>query len=359
MKRRDFLKTLGAGSLAAGGLSGAAGAGAADRYNWKLVTAWPPNFPIFQQGIERFAADVETMSGGRLRISAYAGGELVPPLEVLDAVSKGTVQMGHGTSSYWADRIPAAPLFSAVPFGMTGQETSAWLYSGGGLELWHEIYKPHNLIAFPLGTTGMQMGGWFRKKLTSAADLRGLRMRIPGLGGKVMAKAGAKPVLLSGGEIYSALEKGSIDAAEWVGPFHDMKMGLHRAANYYYYPGWQEPSAALELIVNLRAWASLPADLKLIVQTAAQAANTWMYAQFEAQNPQALRALRDQYGVQVLPFPDAIIKELKRLTKAVMEEESRKDANFKRVHAAYEGFRIRVAPWAAVSDQAYARALAL
>ena len=215
------------------------------KFKWKMVTTWPANFPIFQEGAERFADVVRKMSNNRLDINVYAGGELVPALQVFDAVSQGTVEMGHGSPYYWAGTIPEAQFFSSVPFGMTAKGMNAWLYNGGGLLLWQEMYEPFNLTVFPMGNTGVQMGGWFRKKINSIEDIKGLRMRIPGLGGKVFKKAGGNPVLMAGSEIYTALERGAIDATEWVAPFHDMRLGLDRTAKYYYYPGWHEPGLSL------------------------------------------------------------------------------------------------------------------
>jgi len=360
MKRRDFIKKAAGGTLLAATASTVAPAIAAPkRFNWKLVTAWPPNFPIFQEGVERFAKDIEEMSSRRLRISVYAAGELVPALQTFDAVSQGTVQMGHGAAYYWSGKVPAAQFFTAVPFGMNAQGMNAWLYEGGGLNLWREIYKPFNLVPFPMGNTGVQMGGWFRKEINSIADLKGLKMRIPGLGGKVMAKAGVNPVLLPGGEIYTALERGIIDATEWVGPFHDQRLGLHRAAKNYYYPGWHEPGPVLELTVNSNAWAKLPKEYQLMIKTAAAAANTWMHAEFETKNMQALQELKLNHKVNILEFPDDVIKELKRLTQATLEEEAAKDPSFRQVYQAYKSFSQSNDAWSDISDAAYTKALKL
>ena len=325
-------------------------------YNWKLVTTWPPNFPIFQEGVQRFAQDLKTISNGRLNIKVYAGGELVPPLQAFDAVSQGTVEMSHGAAYYWAGKVPAAQFFTAVPFGMNAQGMNSWLYAGGGLKLWRELYKPYNLVPFPMGNTGVQMGGWFNKKIDSIADLKGLKMRIPGLGGKVFAKAGGTPVLMAGGEIYTALDRGTIDATEWVGPFHDERLGLYRAAKYYYYPGWHEPGPVLELNVNAKAWASLTPDLQKAIETAASASNVWMLAQFEAKNLQALAKLKNEHHVQVYEFPDEVISELRRLSKVVLEEEAAKDADFKRIYQAYEAFAADNDAWGELSEFAYAKA---
>jgi TRAP-type mannitol/chloroaromatic compound transport system substrate-binding protein len=328
-------------------------------YFWKMVTTWPPNFPIFQEGVERFAKQVQTMSNNRLNIKVYAGGELVPPLQTFEAVSQGTVEVGHGAGYYWAGKIPAAQFFTAVPFGMNAQGMNAWLYAGGGIELYQEIYAPHNLVPFPMGNTGVQMGGWFNKKIESVDDLKGLKMRIPGLGGKVFAKAGGTPVLLAGGEIYTALDRGTIDATEWVGPFHDERLGLYRAAKYYYYPGWHEPGPVLELIVNKKAFDSLPKDLQTIIETAAASSNIWMLSQFEAKNLAALKKLKQEHHVEVLPFPDDVMIALHAYTKEVLEEESAKDATFKRVYEHYKAFMDDNDAWNALSEAAYQRARAL
>jgi TRAP-type mannitol/chloroaromatic compound transport system substrate-binding protein len=328
-------------------------------YFWKMVTTWPPNFPIFQEGVERFAKDVQTMSNNRLNIKVYAGGELVPPLQTFEAVSQGTVEVGHGAGYYWAGKIPAAQFFTAVPFGMNAQGMNAWLYAGGGIELYKEVYAPHNLVPFPMGNTGVQMGGWFNKKIESVDDLKGLKMRIPGLGGKVFAKAGGTPVLLPGGEIYTALDRNTIDATEWVGPYHDERLGLYRAAKYYYYPGWHEPGPVLELIVNKKAYDSLPDDLKKIIETAAASANIWMLSQFEANNLAALKRLKQEHNVEVIAFPDDVMKALHAYTKEVLAEESEKDATFKRVYENYQAFMEDNDAWNALSEAAYQKARAL
>ena len=325
-----------------------------------MARTWPPDFAVnFQDGAERFASELREISGGRLNIQVFAGGELVPPLQAFDAVSQGNVQMGHGAAYYWAGRVPAAQFFTAVPFGMNAQGMNAWLYSGGGHALWQEIYAPYNLVPFPMGNTGVQMAGWFRREIESIEDLKGLRMRIPGLGGKVMSKAGVNPVLLAGGEIYTALERRTVDAAEWVGPFHDLRLGLYRAARNYYYPGWQEPGPTMELIVNQKAWDSLPADLQQLVRIAAMASNVRMLSEFEAKNLEALETLKSRFNVNVLELPADVLIELRRLTKETLDEEAAKDATFKRVRDHYQAFMERNDAWNAISESAYARALNL
>ncbi len=294
---------------------------------------------------------------GRLKIKVFAGNELVPPLQTFDAVSQGQVQMGHSAAYYWAGKVPAAQFMSAVPFGMTASGMHAWFYGGGGLQLWQELYKPFNLVPFPVGNTGVQMGGWFNKKIESIEDLKGLKMRIPGLGGKVFAKAGGMPVLLPGSEVYTALERGTIDATEWVGPFHDQRLGLNRAAKYYYYPGWHEPGTSLELIVNQDAWNALPEDLRGLIEVTAMANNQWMYAQFQTSNLNALDELKNQQRIEILRFPQNVLKELHRLSKEAMAEEAEKNPDFKRVYEAYETFRAKNAAWDAISEVAYQKTL--
>ncbi len=322
-------------------------------YRWKMVTTWPPGFPVLQQGAERFADNIKVMSNGRLNIKVYAGGELIPPLQTFDAVSQGTVEMGHGSAYYWAGKVPEAQFFSTVPFGMTARGMNAWLYDGGGLELWREVYKPFHVIPFPLGNTGVQMGGWFNKEINSLADIKGLKMRIPGLGGKVFAKAGGNPILLAGSEVYTALERNTIDATEWIGPYHDQRLGLYRAAKHYYYPGWHEPGTVLELTVNERAWNTLPADLQAIVSNAAQAENVRMLSEMEQKNISALAELQQRKDIQIHRFPDDVLQKLKTLTDETLQEEAAKDPKFKRVYDAYQTFRQQNDAWSDISENAY------
>ncbi|MGR8921899.1 MAG: TRAP transporter substrate-binding protein [Gammaproteobacteria bacterium] len=338
-----------------GGDGGAVAPGAADerRFNWKMVTAWPPNLPINHDAVVRFAEEVGTMSRGRLSIQVFAGGELIPPLQAFDAVSQGSVEMAHAAAYYWAGKVPAAQFLTVVPFGMTQKGAWAWIYGGGGLELWRELYEPFGVIPFPMGNTGIQMGGWFNKKIESIEDLEGLKMRIPGLGGKVLAKAGGNPVLLSAAEIYTALERGTIDATEWVGPLHDQRFGLDRAAKYYYYPGWHEPGTQLELLVNAEAWASLPEDLQRIVEAAAASASLYMYGRSEVENARAFLELKNNGHTEVLEFPREVTDRLAEMTREVMAEEAARDPDFKRVLESYEAFRAGQAEFHAVTERAY------
>lgn len=322
-------------------------------YRWTMLTTWPPGFPVLQEGAERFAQNVKTMSNGRMEIKVYPGGKLVPPLEVFYAVSQGIIEMGHGSAYYWAGKVPEAQFFSTVPFGMTSRGMNAWLYHGGGLELWRDVYKPFHVIPFPLGNTGVQMGGWFNKEINSVDDLNGLKMRIPGLGGKVFAKAGGNPILLAGSEVYTSLERKTIDATEWIGPFHDQRLGLYRAAKHYYYPGWHEPGTVLELTVNERAWQSLPKDLQTIIEQAAQAENVLMLSEMEQKNALALDELLQRDDITVQPFPEEVLSHLKTLTDETLAEEAAKNPKFNRVYQAYQDFRNKDKAWSDISENAY------
>lgn len=323
------------------------------QYKWKLVTAWPPNLPVNHEGVEKFAEDVETMSRGQMTIQVYAAGELVPALQVFDAVSQGTVEMGHAAAYYWAGKLPAAQFMTAVPFGLTARGMWAWLYGEEGLDIWRELYAPFNLVPFPMGNTGTQMGGWFNKKITSAADLEGLKMRIPGLGGKALANAGGNPILLSGGEVYTALERGNIDATEWVGPLHDVRFGLDRAAKYYYYPGWHEPSTQLELIVNKQKWEGLPDHLKTIIDNAATAAGVFIYSRMEVGNAQAFAKLKESGHIDVLPFPQDVLTALHTNAIKALDEEAEGDELFIRTRKAYEVFKKKFDAWDDITEDAY------
>jgi len=354
MKRRDFLKKAGLGAATVAATAVSAPAVLAQKsYRWKMVTTWPPKLPVLQEGAERIAKRIKEMSGGRLEIQVFAGGELVPPLETFQAVSDGTVECGTGASYYWAGKEPATQWFAAVPFGMNAQGMAAWFYSGDGLKLWEETYAPFNVIPRPGGNTGVQMGGWFNKKIDTIDDFKGLKMRIPGLGGKVVAKAGGTVVLLPGGEIFTSLERGVIDATEWVGPYHDLRFGLYQAAKYYYYPGWHEPGTYLEFIFNKKAYESLPKDLQHIVDAACAENDVWALAEFDANNGAALQTLITKHKVQLFRFPDAVLNALRPLAEEVREEEAAKTPMARKVNESFKKFQKIVGTWGTVSEQAY------
>jgi TRAP-type mannitol/chloroaromatic compound transport system substrate-binding protein len=358
MERREFLRGSGAGVAAAGLLATPAWA-QAKTYSWKLVTSWPPKFPIYIDGLERMARLIDQQSGGRMKIQVYGAGELVPAFGVFDAVSQGTVEMGHSFAAFWAGKVPAAQFFASVPFGFNAQQFNTWVTAGDGLKLWEDLYRPHNLVPFPAGNTGVTAAGWFKRKISSAADLKGLKMRITGLGGKVLAKAGGTIVLLAPGEIYTSLERGVVDAAEFIGPVHDVRLGFHNAARHYYWPGWHEPAACNELMINARAWDGLSEDLRAIVRAAVSDYDHWALAQFEAQNAQVLAQLAANPKVEILSLPDDVLRELRKLSRATLEEEAAKDPAVKRVYEAYLQFGARMEPWSKVTEEAYLRALRL
>ena len=344
-----------AGATTGSGVRGQA-VGPTETVAWKLVTTWPKNFPGLGLGPENFARMVNEMSNGRLTIRVYGSGEVVPAFGVFDAVSQGVAEMGHGASYYWTGKIPAAVFFAAVPFGFTAQEINAWLHYGGGLELWQEAYAPFNLIPLAGGNSGVQMGGWFNKEINSVEDLKGLKMRMPGLGGEVLSRAGGTAVTLPGSELYTSLQTGVIDATEWVGPYNDLALGLHQVARYYYYPGWHEPGSNLEFIVNRDDFEALPADLQAIVTTAARATNQDMLDEFTARNNQALQDLINNHGVQLRRFPDDVIVRLHQSSEEALADLAASDPLAKKVYSSYREFLQNVTRYHHISEQAYINA---
>jgi len=354
MKRREFLTRAGTGSLIATGALGFSSPSRANpKYKWKMVTTWPKNFPGLGTGANLLAALITQMSGGRIEVKVYGAKELVPAFEVFNAVSSGNAEMGHGAAYYWKGKSEAAQFFSAVPFGLNGQEMNSWLYHGGGLDLWKELYAEFNLIPAAAGNTGVQMGGWFNREIKSLADLKGLKMRIPGLGGEVLKRAGGTPVSLPGGEIYTSLQSGAIDATEWVGPYNDLAFGFYKVAKFYYYPGWHEPGTTLEAIINKKAYEALPGDLQSIVTNACRVANQDMLAEYTARNNDALQTLVHKHKVNLKPFPDDVLKKLHTLSDDVLTELAAKDKHSARVYASFKAFRKNVTQWHNISELAY------
>ncbi|MCG7953540.1 MAG: TRAP transporter substrate-binding protein [Candidatus Thiodiazotropha endolucinida] len=357
MKRREFIKRAGSGTLAVGaGMAGLRVAEAKPQIKWKMVTTWPKNFPGLGTGANKLAEVINEMSGGRMHVKVYGAKELVPAFEVFYAVSRGTAEIGHGAAYYWKGKSETAQFFSTVPFGMTAQEMNGWLYFGGGLELWQELYKPFGLIPAPGGNTGMQMGGWFNKEINSVGDLKGLKMRIPGLGGEVLKRAGGTPVNLPGGELFTSLQSGAIDATEWVNPYNDLAFGLFKAAKYYYYPGFHEPGTTLEAIINQKAYDALPKDLQSIVINACKIANQEMLAEYTARNPAALKTLVEKHKVDIRVYPGDVLETLRKYSNEVVEELAAKDAFAKKVYDSYMSFLKGSREWGAISDFAYLQA---
>jgi len=354
MDRRKFLKTAGLSALASGAaLTAAPAVHAAKKIKWKMVTAWPKNFPGLGTGANNLAKLINDMSGGRMDVKVYGAGELVPAFEVFDAVSSGTAQMGHASAMYWKGKTEAAQFFSGIPFGLTGQEMTSWLYHGGGLALWIELYDQFNLVPAAAGNSGVQMAGWFNREINSLEDMNGLKMRIPGLGGEVIKRAGGASVNIPGGEIFTSLKSGAIDATEWIGPYNDLAFGFHKAAKYYYYPGWHEPGTVLESMINKKALAELPKDLKNIVQMACRAANADMFAEFTARNASSLEVIKNKQNVQIKRLPDDVLKKLKSLSEDVVAELADKDPMLKKVQNSYAKFRKQAMSWHDVSERAY------
>jgi len=365
ISRKRFFQGLAAGTISLPfllkGISGNSfaqkqknsGLMSAEKYQWKMVTTWPPNFPVLGEVCNLMAEWVYAMSGGRLEIKVYGGGELVPPLESFDAVKDGAADMGHGVAYYWAGKLPAAQFFAAVPFGMNAQQLNAWILCGGGMKLWEELYAPHNLIPMCGGNTGVQMGGWFNREINSIADLKGLKMRMPGLGGKVLEKAGGSPVLLAGGEIYTGLERGVIDATEWIGPYHDYKMGFHQIADYYYVNGWHETGASLEAIFNKERFESLPEDLQEILRSAVLRANHWVLSEFEAKNSIYLKKLVEEEKVQIRTYPEDVLQNLRDYSEETIRELVEKDPQSKIVHDSYTRFFEEIKSWSNISEKQY------
>ena len=326
-----------------------------NKYQWKLVTTWPKNLPGLGAAPENFARYVEEMSDGRLLIRVYGAGEIVPAFEVFDAVSQGVAEMGHGAAYYWKGKIPAAVFYTAVPFGMTAQEINGWLHYGDGLTLWRELYAPFGVIPFAGGSTGVQMAGWFNQELRSADDLKGLKMRIPGLAGEVFDASGGTAVRIAGGEVYTSMQTGVIDAVEWVGPYNDRTLGLNEVAEYYYYPGWHEPGAMLEFTVNEQAFAALPKDLQAIVEYAARAANQSMLDEFTARNNESLRTLLAS-GTKLRALPDDVLQVLYDNSLVALDALVENDPMAQKIAKSYKAFAEDVRAYHEISERAFLNA---
>jgi len=365
LRRREFLT----GGLLTGGLVRAAAAGSSacgsgagagpsvqtsKRVQWRLASSFPSSLDTIYGAAEVLAQRVEAMSEGRFRIRVYQAGEMVPALQVLDGVQKGSVQVGQTGGYYYTGKNPALAFDTCMPFGLTSRQQTAWLMEGGGLELVRGLYADFGVISFPCGNTGAQMGGWFRREIGSLEDLRGLKMRIPGLGGKVMDALGVSVQVLAGGDIYPALERGAIDATEWVGPYDDEKLGFHQVARNYYYPGWWEPGPSLSFLVNLDAWNDLPVAYKEIFQAASAEAATAMQTRYDAKNPPALRRLLEA-GVTLRPFPEDVLRGARDAAEALLEEGAAADAGYREVLQSWRSFRRGAFEWFGTAELAYQR----
>ena len=359
MKRREFLTTAGAAlALSACKRSSTiSGPGISQKkFRWKMVMIVPKTFPIWGPGMIQFAENVKIISRGSLVIDVYGANELVPALGVFDAVKGGSIEMGHSAAYYWDGKLPAAVFFTSIPFGMNANGMNSWLNAGEGQKLWDELYAPQNLKALPCGNTGVQMGGWFRKEINSIDDFKGLKMRMPGLGGKTIKKAGASPVLIPGAEIYTNLATGVIDATEWIGPYHDYIMKFQNVTKYYYSGGWHEPGSVLELLMNKKSWESLTPELKTIVKTCAAQTDRDMFAQWMAKDSEYYQKILDEKKVTVREYPVNVIRPMKKYAAEVLEEVRNSAPLAKKIHDSYKTFQRMYEQYQEVSERAYVRA---
>lgn len=373
MNRREFLQTMATRTAAATAFGLAAGCAAQEagvapqapeavaqdsslpELTWEMPTSWPTALDTIFGGATSFADAVSAMTGGKFKINPRAAGEVAPGLEVLNVVQEGAFPIGHTASYYYVGKSPVTAFGTALPFGLNAQQQNAWLYDGGGLKLMQDAYaKLFNVIQFPAGNTGVQMGGWFRKEINTVADLQGLKMRIPGLGGQVMTRLGVNVQTLPGGEIFQALQTGAIDAAEWVGPYDDEKLGLHKAADFYYYPGWWEPGPTLEVQINLDEWNKLPVVYQEILKSASYVANLTMLARYDSRNNVALQSLLGQ-GVQLRPYSQEILEAAEKASFELYDELAAKDADFKTVYEEWKKFREGIYAWNNINEGGFSR----
>jgi TRAP-type mannitol/chloroaromatic compound transport system substrate-binding protein len=351
MKRRQFLKVAGA-SAAATVIAAPAIAQSMPEIKWRLTSSFPKSLDTIYGAAETFSKAVAEATDNKFQIQVFAAGEIVPGLQAADAVSNGTVEVCHTASYYYFGKDPTFAFGTAIPFGMNQRMLDAWNYMGGGLELMNDFYKKFNIYAIPAGNTGAQMGGWFRKEIKSVDDLKGLKMRIGGFAGRVMAKLGVVPQQLAGGDIYPALEKGTLDACEWVGPYDDEKLGFQKVAPYYYYPGWWEGGPMLHNFINIAKWNELPKSYQSIVNSASQVANTWMMAKYDAQNPGALKRLVAG-GAKLQPFSQPIMDASWKAALEVYDETNKTNADFKKVYDSYMAFRNDQYLWWSVAEYSF------
>jgi len=351
MKRRQFLKQAGLG-LAAGGVAAPAIAQSLPQIRWRMASSFPKSLDTLYGTAEQIGSRVSRMTDGRFEIRVFAAGEIVPPLQVLDAVQNGTVECGQSASYYYVGKDPAFAFDTALPFGMNCRQQNAWVYYGGGLELLRALFRSHNIINFPAGNTGTQMAGWYRKEIKTVADLKGLKMRVAGLAGQILAKLGVVPQQIGGADIYPALEKGTIDAAEWVGPYDDEKLGFHKVAKYYYYPGWWEGSAMLSIYVNIKQWEALPKSYQEALEVACAEANIHMVAKYDAKNTEALRRLVAG-GAQLRQFPRPVMEACYKVAQDLYGELATKSPEFKKIYGPWNTFRESQYLWFRVAENTF------
>ncbi|MEJ7670079.1 MAG: TRAP transporter substrate-binding protein [Casimicrobiaceae bacterium] len=351
MERRSFIKHTGlAGILAAG--TAPAFAQSSPAVKWRLASSFPKSLDTIFGAAEVISRRCAAATGGRFDVQVFASGEVVPGLQVADAVQNGTVQCGHTASYYYVGKDPTFAFGTAIPFGFNCRQFNAWWIHGGGDKVLNDFYKDYNIYAILAGNTGAQMGGWYRKEIATVNDLQGLKMRIGGFAGQVLTKLGVVPQQIAGGEIYSSLEKGTIDAAEWVGPYDDEKLGFNKVAKFYYYPGWWEGGPALHLFTNIAAWQALPKDYQAILEAACAEANTWMMAKYDAQNPAALKKLVAT-GTQFKAFPRDVMDACYKSATELYVETSAKNAKFKTVLDSVIPFRNDSIQWMRFCENTY------
>lgn len=355
MDRRKMLQLAGSGGLAAILASGAAPAFSQNRKEWRMQMTWPKNSPALATGANLLAEFVTKATGGALSIRVYGAGELVPPLQTMDAVANGTLQMGHGYPAYWAGQVPAINFLAPLPFGITSQEQNAWLSYGGGQELADKLYAKLGVKFFPSGNTSVQAAGWYNKEVNSLAEFKGKKIRSGGLGAKVLQAAGAAPVQMPLGEVPQALQSGAIDGADYVGPYNDMAFGLHKVAKYYYWPGWQEPCGALDCFINQKAWDSLSAEQKEIVRVGNEYANARVLSEFVAKNALAFNELVNVHKVQIRIFSDETLRGLGELAGKVIRAEAAKDAESKQIFDSIMKFRASAMPYTKIAEYEFMR----
>lgn len=340
VSRRALLSGGAAGSLTAAAFP--TPAISQNRLRWKMVTAWPKNFPGLGTGAQRICDAISSMTNNRLEVKLYAAGEIVPALEVFDTVREGTAEMGHAAAAYWINKNKSFAFFSVIPGGLIAQEHNAWIDYGGGQELWDEAYGEFGLKGFSGGNTGTQMGGWFANEIQSVDDFKGLKMRIPGLAGEIINRAGGISVTMPGGEIMSSLQSGVVDAVEFAGPWTDLAFGFHKVVQNYYGPGFHEPGAALECLINLKAWESLPGDLQGVVRHAVASENSRMLSEFTAANAQSLQSLINDYGIMPRHFPDDVVQTMLEIGHDVVAETALEGDLAKRIYENWSEFRTSV-----------------
>ena len=352
MDRRSIIKNAGLAGVLAAGIAPAVHAQAAIR--WRLASSFPKSLDTIHGAADVFAKAVKNMTGGKFEISVHAAGELMPAFGVVDGVQQGSVEMCHTAPYYFFGKDETFALGCAIPFGLNSRQMTAWMYEGNGLKLMREFYAKFNIVNFPGGNTGAQMGGWYRKEIKSLADIKGLKMRIGGFGGKVLERIGGVPQNIPGGEIYQALEKGTIDAAEWVGPYDDLKLGFNKVAPNYYYPGWWEGGPELDFFINNKAFEALSPEYKAIVEAAAAQAHSDMQAKYDARNPAALKQLVGA-GSKLRPFPKDVMNAAFKESMALYEELSAKNENWKKVYADYSKFRAEQNLWFRFTEATFDR----